>query len=588
MNTQLISKSDFAKATRLKEQNPLIGILYRISGIEKVNHYYAENHHLSDLAFVDGCLDLLELRIKIDDKDLNRIPASGPFITISNHPFGAIDGLALIQTLAAERSDFKVLSNFLLNNIEQLQERFIGVNPLPEKQSKKSSVKGMREALRHLENGNALGIFPSGEVSTFRKDVGSISDGPWDPQMIKLIKNAGVPVIPVYFDGRNSRLFHLMGAIHPSLRTLRLPAEFANKKGKKLRMRIGHPISPKELKGFESTAQLSRFLRAKTYALGTSLDVKKEYFASLRFPQKPKNIIPQVDTELLIKDLQGCENNLLFEHPPFKCYLASAREIPHILREIGRLREATFRSVGEGTNKSQDIDEYDLYYHHLFLWDTSEDALVGAYRIGKGQDIMRRFGKKGFYINSLFKMSKEMKPILEQSIELGRSFIQPSYQKHRMPLFLLWKGILHTLISEKDHRYVIGPVTISGSYKKASKTLIMGFIEKHYFDQKLSKYVTPRTPFVPDLKSYIDKDALLNAMENDVKKLDRTIRDIEPSSITVPVLLKKYLHQNARILGFNLDPKFNNALDGLMILDMEDLPSETIENLQKELLVTEV
>lgn len=570
-----------AEAVNLDSRNPLVGIMYRISGVEKVNRFYEQINHLKGESFIEGSLDLLDLQLEFDEEELKRIPEDKPFITISNHPFGAIDGISLISVVTKRRKDFRVMANFLLSRVEQMGEYFIGVNPFEEGQTNMSSFRGMKEALRHLSEGKPLGIFPAGEVSAFNRDLGTVTDSQWSTASLKLIKKAGVPVVPIYFDGKNSRLFHLLGVIHPSLRTLRLPAEFMNKKGKTMRLRIGKPIPPKDLDGFETLEQLGRFLRAKTYALGSSVEVKREYFGKLTFPKKPDDIIPPVPTELLEKDLSLLQGKILFEQAEFVCYIARSGEIPHLLREIGRLREITFRGVGEGTNKSMDIDEYDFYYEHLILWDRKEKALAGAYRIGKGHEIMRKYGSKGFYTHSLFRMSAQMNPILDQSIELGRSFIVESYQRHRLPLFMLWKGILMVLISEPHHRYVIGPVTISGSYQEISKGLIMEFVKRYYFDQELSQYVTPRKAYTVKIGN-VDSEALLSATDNDLKKLDKIISDIEPSSFTMPVLLKKYLHQNAKILGFNVDPKFNNALDGMMLLDLHNLPQETIDNLQHE------
>lgn len=579
---RLVTKEQLARAAKLKNGNPLVGILYRFSGIEKVNRFYDKIDHLQDHEFIEHVFELLGLPIEVDPEEIKKLPSEGAFITVSNHPFGALDGMALIHVVSRERKDFKVLANFLLQKIEQISSFFFAVNPFGEDQTGLSSFRGMKDALQHLKEGHPLGIFPAGEVSAYQKDLRTITDGQWSAQSIKLIKKAEVPVVPIYFDGKNSRLFHLLGVIHPSLRTLRLPAEMMNKKGKTMRLRIGKPIAAKDIAEFDDLEQLSRFLRAKTYALGTALEVKKEHFSAFNIPKKPREIIDAIPIEELQKDIASLdESNRLFVQQNFECYIATARSVPNILREIGRLREITFRAVGEGTNQAYDLDEYDYYYHHLFLWDKEASKVVGAYRIGKGLEIMRRYGNKGFYTSSLFKMSIEMNPFLEQAIELGRSFISESYQKQRLPLFLLWKGILVTLITSPEYRYILGPVTISGSYQDVSKGLIMEFVKRHYFDQELAAFIKPKHPYAAKSKQ-VDQEALLNATDNDLKKLDKVISEIEPSSYTIPVLLKKYLHQNARILGFNLDPKFNNALDGLMMLDLHNLPAETVENLQRE------
>ena len=284
---------------------------------------------------------------------------------------------------------------------------------------------------------------------------------------------------------------------------------------------------------------------------------------------------------MLAKEMAGLTDTKLFDHGEFEVHLAPADQIPHLLREIGRLREVTFRAVGEGTNRALDLDEYDLYYRHLLLWDKSAQRLAGAYRVGLGWEIMDSYGSRGFYTRSLFRMKPGFDPVLRSGVELGRSFIVPDYQRQRMPLFLLWKGILSVLVRSPEARYVLGPVTVSSDYSRYSRALIMAFIRRHYWDAEHAAHIRPRKRFAFEEKR-ADTDALLEAAGGDVKRLDRILADIEPSQAAAPVLLKKYLHQNARILGFNRDPKFNNALDGLMILDVQDLPVDTVQNLQRE------
>lgn len=249
--------------------------------------------------------------------------------------------------------------------------------------------------------------------------------------------------------------------------------------------------------------------------------------------------------------------------------------------ELGRLREITFRSVGEGTNKSMDIDEYDLYYQHLFIWDSEAEKIVGAYRVGLGNEILTQYGVRGFYIQSLFRMKYRFKKVLKQSIELGRSFIIEEYQKKPLPLFLLWKGILYFLIKNEDYRYLIGPVSISNEFSEFSRSMIIKFVQLNYFNHEFARYIRPRMKYnVPGYN--IDEDILLESAEN-LNKFDKLLSDIETSGFKMPVLLKKYLKLNGKIIGFNLDPKFNNALDGLLILDLFDVPMETIAALSKEI-----
>ncbi len=581
MKKKLISESDLSSVTNLRKDNPIITILSNLSGIEKVNRFYDEVSKYSDEEFIDGFFKVLDVEIELDETSLENIPKTGAFISVSNHPFGAIDGMMLLRSLQQVRPDYKVLANFLLQHVDPIRDNFIAVNPFEGNRSSFSNLSGLKKAKTHLSEEHALGIFPAGEVSSYQSESRSVSDKQWMSPALKIIQRAKVPVVPIYFDGSNSYMFHVLGMVHPGLRTLKLPSEILKKKGKKIKMRIGKPISVKDQEGFENLDHYGRFLRAKTYALGTALEVKRDYFKRFQFPSKAKEIVPSQDLNLLIQEIEKNEEFKLFGQDSFSCYLAPSRSIPLILKEIGRLREITFREVGEGTNKPSDLDEYDIYYKHLFLWDHKEAKLVGAYRIGYGKEILQKFGRRGFYISSLFRLLKGIHPILEESIELGRSFVVKEYQQKRLPLFLLWKGVLSALMTNPGYRYLIGPVSISSSYQSFSRELILEFVRKHYYDEDLAKYVKPKHAFKVKTGK-VDREALLSATSNDLKKLDKIISDIEPSSWTIPVLLKKYLHQNARIIGFNRDPKFNNALDGFILLDMHNMPEETIANLTKE------
>lgn len=579
---KLIPDEAIASATRLQKDNPIVGLLSKVARIDKVNDLYTQICECPGIESIEKLFELLELELEIDEKQLEQIPKTGAFIIVSNHPFGALDGLAMLMGIAKVRPDFKVMANFLLRNVEPIKDYFIAVNPFESRREAYSNLTGIKAVMHHLDEGKPLGIFPAGEVSTFQSEFQTIADKKWATSVIKIVRNAKVPVIPLFFDGRNSRVFHLLGMIHANLRTLALPSEMLRKKGKVIRLKIGKPIQPKDTEMFSNLDQYGRYLRAKTYALGSSFDVRKDYFRMFRIAKTPESIIEPISSELIRQEIDAIQSCRTLSYDNFDCYVVGSDYIPNILQEIGRLREVTFRAVGEGTNKSIDLDEYDLYYNHLILWDREACRIAGAYRVGNGLQIMERYGKKGFYISSLFRMNKEMDGMLNQSLELGRSFIVQDYQRHRLSLFLLWKGILFYLLSNPQYRFIIGPVSISNQYQEVSKDLIIQFITRHHFDHAMAKHVEPRNAFSPKVK-HIDTDALLHSTQADIKKMDRIISDIEPSSFTMPVLLKKYLQQNAKIIAFNCDPKFNNALDGLMYLDMMNLPADTIETLQREM-----
>lgn len=576
---KLMHPAELAKASHMRPGDPRITLLAEVSGLNRLERFYNEIEQREGQDFIAALFDHLELRLEVDEEDLAQVPREGGVAIVANHPYGAIDGLAMMHVLQRVRPDLRVMANFMLQQLEPLRDRFIGVNPFEQLRSR-SSFQGMRQAMEHLAQGGALGVFPAGEVSSYRKDLDAVADPRWKAPVIKLIRSAEVPVLPLWFDGANSLVFQMLGMIHPNLRTLQLPHEMLRMRGRSVRLRIGKPMAPKDLAALPSVEQLARYLRAKTYALGSGAHVKREQFRPLLFPQRPKPIVEPVPLEVLEQDLSALADRKLSSQVEFDLYLAPSDRIPNLLREIGRLREETFRAVGEGTNKRIDLDEFDHYYDHLFLWDREKRRVVGAYRIGDGRVIMERYGKRGFYTNTLFRMGRPMHRILGNSFELGRSFVTTDYQKHRLPLFMLWRGLLLHITSHPDHKYLIGPVSISGHYSRFSRGLIMEFVRKHHYDDALARHVRPRNRFHVGLEK-ADGDALLDASGEDIKKLDQLIADIEVNGSAVPVLLKRYLMLNARIIGFNSDPRFNDALDGLMLLDLTKLPEKTVEDLRK-------
>jgi len=582
---ELVDPKDFKKAAGLNTVGgeSIAKMLMSILKINKINKEYSKIGHLKGLDFLNTLLNNLQINYEISEEELQRIPKEGPFIIVSNHPYGGIDGIILLKIISEIRPDFKVMANFLLRRIDPIKEVIIPVDPFEGQSQISSSVAGIKGALNHLREGKPLGIFPAGEVSTYyNTESPGVADKQWNESIIKFIKKMEVPIVPVYFKGTNSRLFHILGLIHPMLRTAKLPSELLNKKNKLVKLRMGIPISVKEQKDFTDIARFGRFLRLKTYALGSSIEVKKFFNYRLKPEPKPVDIIQPIAPELIQSEVESLtENYLLFKSKTFCVYCAPSVEMPNIMTELGRLREVTFREVGEGTNRKIDVDEFDLYYNQLFIWDEEQKTIVGAYRVGKGKEILDRYGKKGFYIQSLFKIDNGFLPILGQSIELGRSFIVKEYQRKPLPLFLLWKGILYFLIKNPEYRYLIGPVSISSRFSNFSKGLIINFMKANYYDHEFARLITPRNTFrVPVSKD--DTDVIFEK-SNDLNKLDKFIQDIESDEFRMPVLLKKYIKLNGKIIGFNVDPKFNNALDGLLILDLFQVPIDTITSLSKEI-----
>ncbi|WP_029034486.1 GNAT family N-acyltransferase [Salinimicrobium terrae] len=560
-------------------------IVLRTTKLSVINKEYDKRRHMTAPQFIDSILKAFEIDFQIPEEDLKRIPKTGAFITISNHPLGGIDGMILMKLLLSQREDFKVIANFLLQRIEPLQPYIMPVNPFEEHKEAQSSTKGIKEAIMHLRDGKPLGIFPAGEVSTYR-DERTIVDRPWDPAAMKLIQKAKVPVIPIYFHAKNSPFFYRLASVSDILRTAKLPSEMLSQKKRKIKVRIGNAINPQDIQEISTVESLTAFLRRKTYMLANAFEKKpflKGIPKNFKIQKPPKKIIDETQLELMMAEVETCRklDKRLLESKNYEVFLAKKEIIPNILNEIGRLREITFRAIGEGTNLSTDLDKFDDYYYHMFLWDHEANKIAGAYRMGMGAEIYEQYGINGFYLQDLFRFEPELHKMMSESIEMGRAFIIKEYQQRPMPLFLLWKGIVHCTLRFPKHKFLIGGVSISNKFSNFSKSLMIEFMRSHYYDPYVAQYIRPKKEFKVKLKDG-DKDFIFDETQADLNKFDRIIDEVEPGSMRLPVLIKKYIKQNAKVIAFNVDPLFNDAVDGLMYIRISDLPESTVRPVMEE------
>ena len=283
-NNQLIKESDIINVTNIKgiAGKSVASMIMSAFKYNKINEIYHKNKSLDGYEFTNAVIEDIDIKYELSELDLCRIPKAGSFIIVSNHPFGGLEALILFKELQIIRNDLKAIGNFLFHKIEPLKGFIFPVNPFESHKEEKSSISALKDALKHLEKGKPLLIFPAGEVSTYYPESTGISDRKWMKQAIKFIKRAKVPVVPVYFQGSNSRAFHALGFIHPLLRTAKIPSELLNKKNKTINIRIGNPISVREQQEYPEVERFGRFLRTKTYLLGTNLEAKKFFLILMR------------------------------------------------------------------------------------------------------------------------------------------------------------------------------------------------------------------------------------------------------------------------------------------------------------------
>lgn len=581
MSKKLFNTEDFTFGRKGVFARLLSKLILWVFGGYKANKAYDNIMSQPDQS-LSTILREIEVSVDVDEKSISNIPATGPVIIICNHPTGIPDGIVMLHTITRVRQDVKVLGNFLLSRVEPMQPYLFPVNPFDEVRG--GSLSGLKLGLKHVSEGGCLLLCPAGEVSTWHGGWGKkfISDRKWHSSAIKFMRKSGATIVPCWIDARNSILFHLLGKIHPRLRTVMLCREIFNKKGKTFPLVIGAPLTASRLKELESLDSYHHYLRASVDYLRDCRERPIRSCGEIMASQGDmSDIIPAIDKDVLRAEVEALAPECkLFDHGEhFSVYIAKTDTIPNLMQEIGRLREITFRCIGEGSMKSVDIDQYDSYYRQLFIWDKEASALVGAYRIGFGGEIMDRYGLDGFYTHSLFRYDPQLSDMLRQSLELGRSFIAADYQRKPTSLLMLWKGIFHTLLTHNDYRYMVGPVTISGEFQRSSKTIIMNYLTANHFDHDIAKHIHPRTG-AKGIDAPLDK-SLIKDVDN-IGLIDKIVCDIEQDERAIPVLIKKYLQLGSHVVGYNVDHDFCDALDALMVLDLERVPEQKLQMLARE------
>ncbi|QJR82069.1 lysophospholipid acyltransferase family protein [Alteromonas pelagimontana] len=522
----------------------------------EMNEFKDAYPHYKDIDFVEQVLEYFTVSYSTRDVEKERIPSAGRVVIIANHPIGSLDGLALIKLISEVRSDIKVVANQMLMAIEPLQNILLPVNNM-----QGGTPKQHLEAIqRHLHLEGALLIFPAGEVSRLRPQ--GVRDTTWNSGFLRIARLAKAPILPVYIDAKNSSLFYGLSMIYKPLATAMLVKEMFRKHQSHLPIRIGEliPAQVYQPLALPIAAQVKLFKR-HLYRIGHS---KKGLLTT------QAAIAPPEDRRELSKAIrQQCEH-LGHTADGKHIFLYQHTHCSPIMREIGRQREIAFRAVGEGTNKRRDIDAYDAYYYHLILWDENDLEIVGAYRFGDAEQLAAPTHPTGLYSATLFNYSQQNDRLFSQGLELGRSFVQPAYWGKRS-LDYLWFGIGAFLARYPKYRYLFGAVSISNAYPKPAQDLLVQFY-RTYYPAKFAE-ARSRLPYQGN------GDTLQRFVGNNYKKEFTLLKHLLANmGVNVPTLYKQYTeicHEGgAAFIDFNVDPDFNNCIDGLIVVDMHQLTAK--------------
>ena len=536
-------------------RNSTLFLLRRLIREQEINRFLETHSNTQGFEFIDQVLDYFDFTYSMSNRDRMNIPSTGRVLIVANHPLGALDGLALLKLIGEVRRDVKIVANDVLMHFDPLSSLLLPVDNL----GKNTRKRDIARIVESLQNEEAVIVFPAGEVS--RAGLTGIKDGKWNSGFIRFARKANAPILPVFVGGKNSSLFYGVSCLNRNLSTLLLAREMFNQHSTTLPVRVGEPIPFNQLDSLPvSNQEKARLLKKHLYRIAKNRSPLFITERTIAHPQDRQALKQELRASRLLGETNDGKKIYLFDYQPDSA----------VMREVGRLREVAFRCVGEGTGEKHDLDNYDHYYRHLILWDEDALEIAGAYRIGEAHKLLDNQDQP-LYSGTLFKYAPNMNRYFEQGIELGRSFVQPKYWGKRS-LDYLWFGIGAYLREHPEVRYMFGPVSLSNTYPKRAKDLLIWFY-CHYFNDpdQLARAASPY-PLDSDTAKSISQLFDGNNYKDDFKVLKE---QLEYLGVSVPTLYKQYCdvceEGGVRFLDFGVDASFNYCVDGLVLVDMDYL-----------------
>ncbi len=541
----------------------------RIDGLRKIYDDWLQvgnnDTEKTGAALLDFGLEHMGITVNWDNPNqLSCIPMHGPLIIVANHPLGGLEGMLLAQSLLRIRPDLRVLTNELLLRFPEFKNLFVGVDVL---NSQKSAVnsQGIRTIAKHLSNQGALLVFPAGTVSGFNYRSWRVEDKKWNDIVGRLVKKYRCPVVPFYVQDRNNWLFYLSELLHKRIRTALLGRAMLAKSNSSVRIKVGEVVTYKEVESLHTGAKISSYLRLCTEVLAHKQTAKKIEAVECRV------IKSDIEKKLIIKKIKQVEQYKVMSKSQYSVYCAPYIKLGCIMEQIAIDREKAFRRVSEGTGKELDSDRFDPYYWHLWVWDESENRVVGGYRLGKVDEIIQNHGIHNLYSNSLYQYQKQFIAGLSHSIEVGRSFVSLDYQRNSRVLDLLWRGIGAFMVANRDYHTLFGCVSVSKEYSHLAQAFLADTLLKNFNAKTEILYsVKARKPLKTPLKPW-SKKTLLEL--SNIPIINKLLGRIDNGK-SIPMLIRHYLALNGRFASFSINQNFNHSLDGLIIVDLRLTPDK--------------
>lgn len=555
-----VERSFYEKFPRLADgrartlSQPLVDLLRRVTCEDRINATLDALPYTVGLEFVGRLLDYLDFGYSVANTDRENIPSEGRVVIVANHPLGALDALALLHLVGSVRRDVRIFANDLLSQLDPMKPLLLPVDVV----GGRAGVASVREAYRALERDEALIVFPAGEVSRVRPN--GVRDRRWSPSFVRFVRRSGAPVLPVHLGGYNSPTFYGVSMLAKPLSMLLLAREMFGRCKSRIEISVGEPVPAHALAGDAGDDQrLASRMRRHVYRLPKRRAPVFPTSAAVAHPESPRAVRNALaDAQPLGQTSDGKRILLLDAKPDCAA-----------LREIGRLRELTFRKVGEGTGLKRDLDRFDAHYRHIVLWDEQALAIVGAYRLGEGRAILDSMGFAGLYSASLFEFSGDAREILAQGVELGRSFVHPDFWGSRS-LDYLWQGIGAYLRAHPEVRYLFGPVSLSAALPLPAREWAV-HCHRHFFGDSRG-LARARNPFL--ISPEVDAEAhALWAGLTPAEGLKQLKARMAALGAALPTLYRQYVDlcepEGIRFLGFGVDPDFGHCVDGLILVDLQ-------------------
>jgi putative hemolysin len=526
---------------------PLLRQLARFNRFDRIEQLAAQNAHLAGHAFVEAILRQLDCRYLIDDVEREVIPESGRCLIVANHPLGGLDALALLKCVGDIRRDVVIVANDLLSQIGSLDSLLLPVRIMGGRPSA-ASLDAVQQA---LQSEKAVIVFPAGEVS--RLGWQGIRDGRWRHSFVTWAERCKAPVITAHLQARNSALFYGLSALYRPLGTALLPRELSTGRPRRITIRLC-AIDMAIAASNAHRTQVAVRIRDALYAVGRGRRLFAAHAEPLAHAGRLRDLLRDIGAMQRIGETS--DGKLILCGQP-----AADSTVMH---EIARLRELTFRTVGEGSGRRLDRDRFDGHYHQLVVWDTTRLEIAGAYRIADGREVIARHGINGLYCASLFRFAPELIARLDHAMELGRSFVQPKYWGSRS-LDYLWMGIGAWMRSRPHVRHLFGPVSISAALPLTAREWLVAYYSRYFGDHR--ELARANHPFrfaqnAPDFGA-LDADASLALLRDNLAAIGTRI----------PTLYKQYTELcepgGARFIAFGVDPDFSNSIDGLIWVDLD-------------------